>query len=151
MMARFAPMCSVLLLPALAAAATYRLDDAASHAVPPNVQMQWRSALPGRNNDNDVETQIRVNIRIDTRAWVGRAGRIYMVLPQDGGPRITAQWQTQGRLMAGRLVSGERALVYAGPITQPQLDDQMLVHLRTDGRWQSQSRRLNFHFELDTD
>jgi hypothetical protein len=151
MTARIASLCGALLLPVLACAATYRLDDSASHAVPPNVQMQWRSALPGLNNDNDVEAQIRVNIRVDTRLWVGRTGRIYMVLPQDAGPRIVAQWQTQGRLLPGRLVSGERALVFAGPITQPMLDDQMLVHLRTDGRWQSQSRRLNFHFELDTD
>ena len=64
---------------------------------------------------------------------------------------MTAEWQTQGKLLAGRLVSGERGLVYAGPITQPLLEDQMLVYLRTDGRWMSNSRRLAFHFELDTD
>ena len=132
-------------------AATHRLDDSASQVISPNARMEWRSLAPGRAADHDVEALIRVNIRIDTRAWVGRAGRIYMVLPQDDGPRMTAQWQTQGKLLAGRLVSGERGLVYAGPITQPLLEDQMLVYLRTDGRWMSNSRRLAFHFELDTD
>ena len=134
-----------------AGAATHRLDDSASQVISPNARMEWRSLAPGRAADHDVEALIRVNIRIDTRAWVGRTGRIYMVLPQDGGPRMTAQWQTQGKLLVGRLVSGERGLVYAGPITQPLLEDQMLVYLRTDGRWMSNSRRLDFHFELDTD
>ena len=126
-------------------AATHRLDDSASQVISPNARMEWRSLAPGRAADHDVEALIRVNIRIDTRAWVGRAGRIYMVLPQDDGPRMTAQWQTQGKLLAGRLVSGERGLVYAGPITQPLLEDQMLVYLRTDGRWMSNSKRLAYH------
>ncbi|MEY4884153.1 MAG: hypothetical protein RIS34_2007 [Pseudomonadota bacterium] len=138
-----------LLSPALAA--THLLDDSASHVMPPNVQMAWHSPAPGRAADHDVETRVTVNVRIDTRAWVGRIGRIYMVLPQDSGPPMMAQWQTQGRLLPGRLVSGERGLVYSGLITQATLDDQIQVHLRTDGRWTSNSRRLNFHFELDTD
>jgi hypothetical protein len=74
-----------------------------------------------------------------------------MVLAQDDGPRMAAQWQTQGRLLGGRLTSGERGLVYAGTITQPMLEDQMVVYLRSDGRWMSDSRRLDFHFELDAD
>jgi len=132
-------------------AATYRLDDSASQPVPPNAQMQWRSPIPGRSGDHDVESRLIVNVRIDTRAWVGRTGRIYMVLPQDSGPRVSAQWQTQGRLLAGRLQSGERAQVYAGSITQVMLEDQMQVYLRTDGRWMNNTRRLTFYFEMDTD
>ena len=110
-------------------AATHRLDDSASQVISPNARMEWRSLAPGRAADHE----------FDDRLLFG------------AGPRMTAQWQTQGKLLAGRLVSGERGLVYAGPITQPLLEDQMLVYLRTDGRWMSNSRRLAFHFELDTD
>ncbi len=132
-------------------AATYRLDDSASQTVPPNAQMQWRSTIPGSTGDNDVESRLLVNVRIDTRAWVGHTGRIYMVLPMDSGPRVSVQWQTQGRLLAGRLQSGERTLVYAGTIAEAKLEDQMQVYLRTDGRWMTNMRRLSFYFELDTD
>jgi hypothetical protein len=98
-----------------------------------------------------MEAWVRVNIRIDTRDWIGRSGRVYMVLPRDQASNIEAAWTTQGRLQAGRLVSGERALVFAGPISSPTLEDQLQVRLRSNADWQSNTRRLNFHFELDVD
>lgn len=133
-----------------AMAATVRLDDSGSHALQPSVQMQWRSALPKNGTRADTEAQLRVQIRIDTRPYVGRVGRIYMALPLDPGPQITAEWQTQGRLMPGRVQSGGRALVFNGPITGATLEDQLVLWLRSDGDWPGNSRRLNFHFELDT-
>ncbi|MDR7095261.1 hypothetical protein [Hydrogenophaga laconesensis] len=129
----------------------HRLDDSLSHTVPPNVQMQWLPLKSGQPYAGGMEARLRVNIRIDTRDWVGRSGRIYMVLPRDEASSIEAAWTTQGRLQAGRLLSGERALVYAGRINTPTLEDQLLVRLRSNADWQSNSRRLNFHFELDAD
>ena len=64
---------------------------------------------------------------------------------------IEAVWTTQGRLQPGRLVSGERTLVYAGQLPGATLEDQLQVRLRSGPDWQSSSRRLNFHFELDVD
>ena len=64
---------------------------------------------------------------------------------------MEAVWTTQGRLLAGRLVSGERALVFAGVIASDTLEDQMLVRLRSGADWQKPSRRLNFHFEFEAD
>lgn len=107
--------------------------------------------MAGQPHAGGMEASLRVNIRIDTRQWVGRSGRIYMVLPRDQASNIEAVWTTQGRLQAGRLVSGERALVYAGQITTPTLEDQLQVRLRSNADWQSNTRRLNFHFELDAD
>jgi hypothetical protein len=130
--------------------ASVRLDDSGSYAVQPNVQMQWRSALPKSGPRAQTEAQVRVQIRINTRPYMGQQGRIYMVLPLDMGPPITAEWQTQGHLIAGRVLSGGRTLVYAGPITSATLEDQLQVLLRSDGDWSSNSRKLNFHFELDT-
>jgi hypothetical protein len=129
----------------------HRLDDSLSHTVPPNVQMQWLPMTSGQPFAGGMEAWLRVNIRIDTRDWIGRSGRIYMVLPRDQASSVEAVWTTQGRLQAGRLLSGERALVFAGQITSPTLEDQFQVRLRSNADWQSNSRRLNFHFELDVD
>ncbi len=129
----------------------HRLDDSLSYTVPPNVQMQWRPLTRGQTNAGGMEASLRVNIRIDTRDWLGRSGRIYMALPRDETSNIEAVWTTQGRLQAGRLLSGERTLVYAGQITTPTLEDQLQVRLRSNADWQSNTRRLNFHFELDAD
>ena len=129
----------------------HRLDDSLSHTVPPNVQMQWLPLKSGQPFAGGMEAWLRVNIRIDTRDWIGRSGRIYMVLPRDQASTIEAVWTTQGRLQAGRLVSGERALVFAGQITTPTLEDQLQVRLRSNADWTSNARRLNFHFELDAD
>ena len=132
-----------------AMAASVRLDDAGSFAVQSNVQMQWRSALPKSGTRAQTEAQVRVQIRINTRPYMGRQGQIYMVFPLDVSPPITAEWQTQGRLMAGRMVSGSRALIYTGLIASATLEDQLLILLRSEGDWSSNSRKLNFHFELD--
>jgi hypothetical protein len=139
------------LVAACAWANPHRLDDSLSHTVPPNVQMQWLPMKSGQAFAGGMEASLRVNIRIDTRDWIGRTGRIYMVLPRDQASSIEAVWTTQGRLRAGRLVSGERALVYAGQIPGATLEDQMQVRLRSNADWTSNTRRLNFHFELDVD
>lgn len=139
------------LMAASAWANPHRLDDSLSHTVPPNVQMQWLPLTPGQSFAGGMEAWLRVNIRIDTRNWVGRSGRVYMVLPRDQASNVEAVWTTQGRLQPGRLVSGERTLVFAGQISGATLEDQFQVRLRSNPDWQSNTRRLNFHFELDVD
>ncbi|WP_156406238.1 MULTISPECIES: hypothetical protein [unclassified Hydrogenophaga] len=139
------------LMAASAWANPHRLDDSLSHTVPPNVQMQWRPVPPGQSDAGGMEAWLRVNVRINTRDWAGRNGRVYMVLPRDQASNIEAVWTTQGRLQPGRLVSGERTLVYAGQLPGATLDDQLQVRLRSGPDWLSSSRRLNFHFELDVD
>ena len=59
----------------------HRLDDSLSHTVPANAQMQWRPQT-GADPDAGVQAWVRVNVRIDTSDWVGRTGRVYMVLPR---------------------------------------------------------------------
>lgn len=142
----------LLVLAALAAPVTatpVRLDDSLTHTVPPNVQMQWRMLPPSAGAAGSMEAWVRVNVRIDTAAHAGRTGRVYMVLSQDSTSLVEASWTSQGRLMAGRVVSGERTLVFSGTLP-PALADQLAVRLRASPDWDSQSRRLNFHFELET-
>jgi hypothetical protein len=140
---------------ALQAAATpIRLDDSGSHTIPAHVQMQWRHvpgatlAKAGASNDQ-MEASLRVAIQLDTQAHAGRTGRIYMVLPADGGARLALQWQTQGRLLPGRLAPGERVLVYQGTLPNPVLTDQLQLQVLADGEWAQASRRLAVHFELE--
>jgi hypothetical protein len=148
--------CCALILGACLAcatqAATIRLDDSGSHAIPPQVQMQWRHA-PGSSlanpNASQMEAALRVAIQLDTQAHAGKTGRIYMVLPADGGAALQLQWQTQGRLLPGRLSPGERALVYQGTLPGPALLDQLQLQILADGQWAMAARRLNFHFELE--
>lgn len=141
---------ALTLTASLARADTHRLDDSLSHTVPPTAQMEWLPQTPG-DRDGGMEAWVRVNVQIDTREWVGRSGRIYMVLPRDQASTMEAVWTTDGTLRSGRLVSGERALVWSGTVRSTSLRDQMSVRLRSGPDWQSASRRLNFHFELDTD
>lgn len=149
-MTRARPLLLALLAgPALAD--PHRLDDSQSHTVPPHVQMQWRPVARSRSDVGGMEAWLLVNVRIDTRDWIGRSGRVYMVLPRDETSTIEAVWTTNGRLLDGRLVSGERALVYAGPMPGATLQDQLQVRLRSGADWQSSTRRLNFHFEFDAD
>jgi len=148
------PIALVLAGAALATTAQadpHRLDDSFSHTVPPNVQMEWLPLRPGQAFGAGMEAWVRVNVRIDTRLWIGRSGRVYMVLPRDEASSVEAVWTTQGRLQAGRLMSGERALVYAGTMHGATLEDQLQVRLRANPDWVGSSRQLHFHFELDAD
>ena len=120
-----------------------RLDDSGSYAVQPNVRMQWRSAIASTESSAATEARVRVHIRIDTKAHAGQPGRVFMVLPLDAGPPLRAEWQTEGRLLPGSVVSGGRTLVYAGPLPGIALEDQLTVRLSSDVSWLSNSRRLN--------
>ena len=129
--------------------ASYRLDDTASQVLPPSAHWEW---APGslRTGINTVSMKVRVNVRINTAAWAGRQGQIYMVLPVDSGGQVTAEWRSQGRLLGGRMVSGERALVFSGTVPGPSLEDTLEVRLSTDARQMTtDTQRVAFHFELD--
>ena len=147
--------CLLAALAALATAAaraeTHRLDDSLTHTVPPNVQMQWRPMQAAADGSGAVEAWVQVNVRLDTRTFAQRSGRVYLVLERDQSSPVEAVWSSQGRLQAGRVVSGERTLVFAGAIPGATLEDQLSMRLRAQTDWQSDQRRLNFHFEFDAD
>lgn len=132
-----------------AQAATHRLDDSMSQVSPPVSEWQW-VPFSLRGGNSELVMDVRVTARIDTRAFEGRQGHIYMVMPADA-TGITVTWTTDGRLLGGRLVAGQRALVYSGPIAGPMLEDRMHVRFSTDSRLPaSSSNRISFHFELET-
>ena len=135
---------------AAGAPSAQRLDDSLSHTVPPNVQLQWRPLPPSAGAALSMEGWVRVNVRIDTAPVAGRPGRVYMVLPPEQRG-LELVWTSQGRLQAGRLTPGERALVYSGVLGAGLLEDQITVRLRASPDWDSPTRRLNVHFEWQPD
>jgi hypothetical protein len=138
-----------LLAPAVAA--TYRVDDSATIPFESAAALRWRQVAPSRGGDNTVEGSTTVQVRLNLAPWLKRSGRLFLVLPEQPPGKVAVRWTTQGRLLPGQLISGQRALVYAGPITAPMLDETLVLRIETDGTRLNSSYRLNFHFEIDVD
>ena len=157
MIARGRPVSAFFLAHALsiiwasaAQAKTTTIDDSGTQALEPAVSMRWKTAAPSRSGAGNLmvgTTTIRV--RINVTPWLHRSGRIYLDLPaQQPGP-ITASWITQGRLSSGQVHSGNRALVYAGPIATPFMEDVLRFEFSVDGTLMRRAFPVTFHFEMD--
>lgn len=141
--------CAIALLASVPApAATFLVDDSQSQVMDANLPMRWRSLSPAQG-DHQVEGSTRVQLRLDTRNWVGKAVRIYMALPAQPGASVLAKWQTQGPLIAGQLNSGQRTLVWSGVVPKALMEDVMSVSVQTDGRLLNTPQLLRFYFEVD--
>lgn len=134
---------------AVPASAALRVDDTGTVVSTPVLPMRWRQLVPGRGADHAVEAQVRIAVRLNLSRWLNQPVRLYMVLAP-GESAVTASWRTQGRLLAGSLRSGSRALVYAGQVSLPTLEETIDLALSTDGRHLEAPRPLQFSFELDT-
>lgn len=130
-------------------AATFRVDDAASVPQESVTRLQWRQLSPTNRADNTLEGISVVAIRLNLSPWVNKAGRLYLVLPEQPIGSVHASWTSHGRLLAGQLVSGQRALVYSGLITTPLLEETLAVKIEVDGERLDGAHRLKFHFEID--
>lgn len=144
-------MTAVLAGGSTAMATTYPIDDSASLPGEAQTQMRWRSFGPSRRNADIVDGSTVVTLRLNTARWLHHVGRIYMVLPAQPQGSVSVEWTTQGRLLPGALMSGDRTLVYAGPITTTMLEDTIRVQVHTDGRRLFTAQRLQFHFEIDVE
>jgi hypothetical protein len=132
-------------------AATFRVDDTASIPQESTARLKWRELVPGRRPDSTLAGAIAVAVRLNLAPWINRSGKLFLVLPEQPIGTVRASWTTQGRLLAGQLVSGQRALVYAGPITTPLLEETLSLSLEADGDRLGGAHRLNFHFEIDVE
>ena len=132
-------------------AATFRVDDSLTLPNETSTPMKWRSLAPNRAVGHAVEGQSVITIRLNTAPWLNKVGKIYMGLPEQPIGQVSAEWSTQGKLLAGQLVSGNRTLVYAGPIRANLIEDTIVLRLQADGRRLSAPQRLQFYFEIDVD
>ncbi|MGA2190730.1 MAG: hypothetical protein ABSH33_19590 [Steroidobacteraceae bacterium] len=126
------------------------LDDSGSQALEPSVAMRWKTAAPSRAAaDNVMVGTLIVRVRINVMPWLRRSGRIYLALPaQQPGPMVLS-WTTQGRFLPGRIQSGSRVLVYAGPINAPFLEDTLTFQFTVAGTLMQRAVPVTYHFEMD--
>jgi hypothetical protein len=132
-------------------AATYVVDDTSTIPYETNLVSRWRQGATGRQLGNDIEAAALVTVRLNVAPWLNRNARIYLVLPQQPIGIVTVDWATQGRLLPGTLRSGERTLVYTGPIRAPVIEDNFQLKVVADGRRVALTQRLQFRFEIDID
>lgn len=143
---------SILVIPAdQAAAATFPVDDSATLPHRSSAVMRWRSAAPNPIDGNIVDGTTVVTLVLNTAPFLHRVGRIYMLLPEPPIGPVSVDWTTQGRLLPGSLMSGQRTLIYAGPITTRILSDTMAVSVHADGSRLNSDQDLDFHFEIDVE
>lgn len=149
-------LCAALgwLVADVALGATYRVDDSGSLPQDVNISMAWALPAPSRHGSasaNSMIGQATVVVRLNLAPWVGRRGRIYLVLPESPAGRIRAQWPGRGRLLEGQGESGQRVLIYAGLIATPQFEETQTLRLEIDGANLQGTTRLQFNFEIDVD
>ncbi len=145
------PVCTLAATPApTGRAAPAIIDDSATVVLDGVPAMTWRSVAP-KNRDNAIIGRTRVQVRLATMPWLGKSGKIYMVLPTESNASVKIEWRSHGLLLDGQLVPGGRALVYDGTIRSPRMEDVMDVKIEADGTRVSQTQQLRFHFEIDVD
>lgn len=144
---KWACLALLALVPALAQAnMAERVDDSGSQVLGGLVRMQWLDASPGRSNL--MAGQVTVLVRLDVSPWVGRNVRIYQALSKQATP-VRVEWTARGPLLPGAFADGERALVYAGPVTENTLSDTFVMTILADGSLLEHPEVLDFHFEIE--
>ncbi len=128
------------------------LDDSGTQAVEPSVSMRWQNPTPSRSAAaNLMVGSTTVRVRVNVMRWLHRSGRIYLNLPaQQPGP-IGLSWVTQGRFLPGQVQSGNRVLVYSGPITTPFVEDTLTFQFTVNGTLMRRPVPVSYHFEMDED
>jgi hypothetical protein len=137
--------------PTATTAATFSVDDSGTIATPSLTEARWSKAASGRGLSTDVEASVRVDARLNVRAWTGRQARIYMTAPRGTTVLFRTTWTTAGQLLPGELSRNPRALVWSGRIIAATLTDTLFLTLRTDGRALTTRQALEFGFEIDVD
>lgn len=130
-------------------AATFPVDDSASTVLSPSVRMNWDDGIPKAGQRATVSGQLGVIVRLNVSQWRGQVGRIYMKLPTQAIGTVHTTWTTRGLLLPGALRDGERALVYAGPITDALIEDTIILLIQADGNRLFKNEQLEFSFEIE--
>lgn len=149
-----------VIIPAYAASpsneiATQRLppaviDDSATVVLDGTPVMTWRSVSP-KSRDNAIVGRTRVNVRLATTPWLGKTGKIYMVLPAETTGSIRIAWRSHGLFLDGQLAPGGRTLMYTGMIRERRMEDVLEVEIEADGTRLKDAQQLRFRFEIDVE
>ena len=144
---RVIALCLALCPPA-SEAATWPVRELPVAAAPPVVNLRWSAPAPGASTR--VEGTLRTPLALDTTRWLGRTGRLYMVLPaRAGGPLLVRfAGETGGPLLSGQIQPGQRALIFTGTLPAT-LRDNLTLDFLADGRALQGPQQLEFRFEID--
>jgi hypothetical protein len=142
-------MTLVVVIPA--DARTTVVDDSGTLPYNAPLLLHWQQLSPRRPVNNRMTGTLTLRVKLNVAPWLRRPGRIYLVLPAQQPGAMNASWSTQGRLLAGRVSSGTRSLVYSGLITTPFIEDVLQLTLEVDGTQMRQLYHVNFRFEMDED
>jgi hypothetical protein len=150
------PLSLLLLLMVLVAAVpadakTTVIDDSGTLPYDAPLLLHWQQLSPRRPVNNRMTGTLTLRVKLNVAPWLRRPGRIYLVLPAQQPGAMNASWSTQGRMLAGRVRSGTRSLVYSGLITTPFIEDVLQLTLEVDGTRMRQLYHVNFRFEMDED
>jgi hypothetical protein len=140
---------TALLFGAVAQARTTAIDDSATLPYDAPLVLHWEQLTPHRPVNNRMTGTLTVHVRLNVASWLKRSGRIYLVLPAQQPGGMSASWVTQGRLLPGHLTTGNRTLVYSGPITTPFIEDVLQLTVQVDSAQLQQLYHVNFGFEMD--
>lgn len=132
-------------------AKTTVIDDSGTLPYDAPLLLHWQQLSPRRPVNNRMTGTLTLRVKLNVTPWLRRPGRIYLVLPAQQPGAMSASWSTQGRLLAGRVSSGTRSLVYSGLLTTPFIEDVLQLTLEVDGTQMRQLYRVNFRFEMDED
>jgi len=148
----FLGLALTIILAQAASAKSITIDDSGTMALSPSVSMRWRTATPSRSGGgNSMIGSMSVRVHINVAPWLKHSGRIYLSLPaQQPGP-MGLTWTTQGRFLPGQVQSGNRVLVYSGPITTPFMEDTLTFQFTLDGALMRRAVPVSYHFEMDED
>lgn len=151
-LAAFFLTCALSIIWASAPAKTTIIDDSGTQAFEPSVSLRWQSAAPSRSGAGNLMVgTATIRVRINVMPWLRRSGRIYLDLPaQQPGP-MSVSWSTQGRFLPGQVRTGNRVLIYAGPIATPFMEDVLTLQFSVDGTLVQRAFPVSFHFEMDED
>lgn len=136
--------------PSVARVAAALIDDSATVVLDSTPEMTWRSITP-KSRDNAIIGRTRVNVKLATTPWLGKSGKIYMVLPADTTGSVKVTWRSHGLLLDGQLSAGGRTLVYTGTIRERRMEDILDVQIEADGVRVKVTQQLRFHFEIDVE
>ncbi len=126
------------------------IDDLGTQALEPAVSMRWMTATPARSAaDNVMIGTTTVRVRLNLMPWLRHSGRIYLSLPAQQPGSIRLSWTTQGRFQPGQVQSGNRVLIYSGPITTPFMEDTLTLRFVVDGTLMRRPVPVTYHFEMD--
>ena len=129
---------------------TFRVDDTGTVVLDPSLEMKWQPI--GRSGASRIVTaETKVSVQLNLAPWVGRSGRIYMTLPRTTGTSVRASWTTGGVLLPGKLVSGDRAVVFTGGVNAGAIHDLLAIKLEADGSRLTEPEALTFGFEIEVD